>query len=172
MPAPGPVPSRQSAPHPHAVVVDSTGEFILVPDLGADLVRIFHINQETGLLEQQDPLEVGPGSGPRHGAFWTHAGDSDSTSCIKFFLVSELDNALTAYDVEYPGDGTISLKQTYRGSTFGKMTVPDRAAAAEIAVTPDNNHILVSNRGDNTFGPGNDSMAVFSYMDGKVAFSG
>lgn len=114
------------------MVVDSTGQFILAPDLGADLVRIFHVNQETGLLEQQDPLKVVAGSGPRHGAFWTRAGGSP---CTKFFLVSELDNTLTAYDVAYPQDGTISFKQTYRGSTFGKMPVPDGAAAAEIAIT-------------------------------------
>ncbi|RWA03833.1 hypothetical protein EKO27_g11273, partial [Xylaria grammica] len=38
MTAPGPNP-RQNAPHPHAAHVDPTGKFLLVPDLGADLIR-------------------------------------------------------------------------------------------------------------------------------------
>lgn len=44
---PGPNPTRQDAPHPHEALLDPTGKYILVPDLGADLVRIFSYDAET-----------------------------------------------------------------------------------------------------------------------------
>lgn len=51
----GPNPARQEAPHPHEVILDPTGSYVAVPDLGADLVRIFHIDNTTSLLTPQTP---------------------------------------------------------------------------------------------------------------------
>lgn len=44
---PGPDPGRQEAPHPHEAILDPTGKYILVPDLGADLVRVFSFDEKT-----------------------------------------------------------------------------------------------------------------------------
>jgi 6-phosphogluconolactonase (cycloisomerase 2 family) len=44
---PGPNPARQEAPHPHEALLDPTGKYILVPDLGADLVRVFCYDEKT-----------------------------------------------------------------------------------------------------------------------------
>lgn len=43
--APGTNPARQEAPHPHEALVDPTDSFIVVPDLGADLIRVFSIGK-------------------------------------------------------------------------------------------------------------------------------
>jgi 6-phosphogluconolactonase (cycloisomerase 2 family) len=54
--APGTNPSRQDAPHPHEVILDPTGSFIVVPDLGADLVRVFSVDPKTSLLTETNPF--------------------------------------------------------------------------------------------------------------------
>ncbi|KAL4902308.1 hypothetical protein BDW74DRAFT_180810 [Aspergillus multicolor] len=165
LPAPGPVPNRQDAPHPHGVVVDPTGHFVLVPDLGADLVRIFRINESTGELSEQRPLVTPPGSGPRHGVFWLPRKDNQArcqAQGSRFYLVSELDNVVRGYDVTYTQNGTMAFSQFYEGDTYGGAPNPSDSKAAEIAISPSNHHLLVSNRGDNTFSSGNDSIAVFA----------
>ncbi|KAK9320532.1 Lactonase, 7-bladed beta-propeller-domain-containing protein [Lipomyces orientalis] len=159
---PGPVPDRQDAPHPHGVVVDPTGRFVLVPDLGADLVYIFYVDPSTGQLEQLEPLAVTPGSGPRHAVFWTPRGSKGKPKEVYLYLVGELNNSLSAFKVTYSGKTGISFFKSYEGSTYGERVPPVGSKAAEIAISPENNHVVVSNRNDNTFGLGNDSFAVFS----------
>ncbi|KAJ5593796.1 uncharacterized protein N7459_000004 [Penicillium hispanicum] len=170
MAAPGPVIARQDAPHPHGVVVDPTGRFALVPDLGADIVRVFRVDASTGILEPIEPLVASPGSGPRHGMFWTPRGSSSTSSDVYFYLVHELSNELSGFRVTYSING-ISFHKVYEGSTYGEESSPAGSKAAEIAISPDNSHIIVSNRLDNTFGPKNDSFAVFRCADpsGKKA---
>lgn len=60
----GPDPSRQSAPHPHQVVVD--GELVLVPDLGLDRVHRLAVDADGKLGTAGDAVILPPGSGPRH----------------------------------------------------------------------------------------------------------
>ncbi|OGM45639.1 hypothetical protein ABOM_006222 [Aspergillus bombycis] len=163
---PGTDPDRQDAPHPHGVVLDPTGQFILVPDLGADLVRIFRINPSTGLLEPQTPLAVSPGSGPRHGAFWTPKGARPGRAIdTRFYLTSELNSHLTGYEVHYPKNGTIAFDKFFETTTYGGPELPSGATAAEIAISPANSHIVISNREDNKFGTNNDTISVFSCAD-------
>ncbi|KAJ6149080.1 Cytochrome cd1-nitrite reductase-like C-terminal heme d1 [Penicillium samsonianum] len=177
MAAPGPVASRQDSPHPHGVVVDPTGRFVLVPDLGADVVRVFYVNPSTGLLEPIEPLAMTPGSGPRHGVFWTPRGSNSRSEDVYFYLVQELSNDLIGFRVAYSGNG-ISFRKIYEGSTYGNGSSPAGSKVAEIAISPENNHIVVSNRLDNTFGPKKDSFAVFRCADAsgkkaeKVSFLG
>ncbi|KAL4954463.1 Lactonase, 7-bladed beta-propeller-domain-containing protein [Aspergillus filifer] len=182
MSGPGPDASRQDAPHPHGVFVDPTGRFIIVPDLGADLLRIFHVHPTSGSLKQQEPSTMAPGSGPRHAVFWTpdHAPSARTQQSItRFYLVSELDNTLKAYDVSYAPNGTINFSQFYEENTFGGETFPSEAKAGEIGLSPDNSNILISNRLDNTFGTENgsntDSLAIFRLPDknsDEVSFDG
>ncbi|CAN9184468.1 unnamed protein product [Alternaria alternata] len=64
-------PSRQEAPHPHHAFVDPSGDFLVVPDLGTDQIRIHKIDQNSGKLTECASAKPPPGTGPRHGAFWT-----------------------------------------------------------------------------------------------------
>jgi 6-phosphogluconolactonase (cycloisomerase 2 family) len=37
------IPSRQDVAYPHKVIADPTGNFVLAPDLGADLIWLYSI---------------------------------------------------------------------------------------------------------------------------------
>lgn len=137
----GPNAERQDTPHPHGAYVDPTGRYVLVPDLGADLVRIFEINQKTGQLKEVSPLETKPGLGPRHLAFWT---SKDATAAqvasgeveVYCYLVSELMNSLTGHKVTYSSAGSMEFTKVYEESTFGgQKPGPDGSKASEITIS-------------------------------------
>lgn len=132
---PGPNAERQDAPHEHEAVLDPTGQFIVVPDLGADLVRVFSIDSETDELTAEKPLAVLPGSGPRHVAFYQPYGVAGKQSTSFMFLVSELANTVTSFAVSYPSAGGMSFKQVYNTTSYGDLVVPEGNAAAEIAIS-------------------------------------
>lgn len=132
---PGPNAERQDAPHEHEAVLDPTGQFIVVPDLGADLVRIFSIDPKTDESTAEKPLSVLPGSGPRHVAFYQPYSVAGKQSTSFMFLVSELANTVTSFAVSYPSAGGMSFKQVYNTTSYGDLVVPDGNAAAEIAIS-------------------------------------
>lgn len=129
MAGPGPDPSRQEAPHPHEVFLDPKGQFVLVPDLGADLVRVFAVD---GLnLVSVDPLKAAPGSGPRHVEFLVSPEGKTF-----LYLIAELSNTITAYDVVYGENKTLAFTEVYSGSTYGAgNTAPAGASGAEIWIS-------------------------------------
>lgn len=102
----GPVAARQETPHPHQTILDPTQRFILVPDLGSDLVRIFTIDQGTLKLNQVTPLKVPAGYGPRHGKF---SLDKISGTHM-FYLVGELVAEVTAFKVSYKNSSIVFEK--------------------------------------------------------------
>ncbi|TEY66779.1 hypothetical protein BOTCAL_0132g00120 [Botryotinia calthae] len=133
---PGVDPEYESAPHPHEAITDPTESFVLVPDLGADLVRFYRIDQDTKLLEPLEPLKTPVGSGTRH-ANWLLA------------------NRLTAYEATYESNNTLSFEVKFE-RTLLKTTTPGEelqfySAASGIQITPDNNYLLISQRNDTHF---------------------
>jgi 6-phosphogluconolactonase len=86
----GPNP-RQKGPHAHGVVLDPSGRFVLVADLGADRVFIYRYDRASRRLSPAaTPFEtLPPGTGPRRLAF--------HPSGRLVFLVSELVPELRAY---------------------------------------------------------------------------
>lgn len=155
MDGPGPNAERQDAPHPHGAYLDPTGRYVLVPDLGADFVRIFEVNQRTGQLEEVSPLVTKPGLGPRHLAFWTPKSATGIQIAngeveVYFYLVSELMNTLTGYKVSYSESGSMEFTSVYEESTFGGQNPgPDGSKASEIAISvspPFHPPLFLSNR--------------------------
>ena len=144
MSAPGPNPSRQNAPHPHEALIDPTDSYVVVPDLGADLVRVFSINTTTSMIIPMTSFSAPPGSGPRHGAFTTHNSDTF------FFLVSELANTVASYKVLYGTNG-LTFEEVFESGIYGNMTTPAGAAAAEAILSPDNSFLLTSSRNATLF---------------------
>ncbi|KAF9632501.1 putative extracellular aldonolactonase protein [Lasiodiplodia theobromae] len=165
---PGAVPDRQDAPHEHEAILDPTGKFIIVPDLGADLVRVFSYDS-AGALTEEKSLETEAGLGPRHAAFWT--GNSYHGNSTFFYLVGELDNSLTTYSVAYPPAGGISFTEVSKTTTFGDAPEPEGAAAAEIEVSPDNKFLVVSNRNDSSFEISSAYNGTKQYSDSLSTFS-
>ena len=112
---PGPNRYRQVAPHPHEALTDPTGKFLLLPDLGADLVRVFALDPKTLEFKAAEPLQSAPGSGPRHAAFFkTSAGKT------LLYVIHELGNNIVAYDVAYGSNGaSLSFSPLFNTSTHG-----------------------------------------------------
>lgn len=151
LPHPGPNPARQDAPHEHEAIVDPTGQYILAPDLGADLVRVFSFDN-SAKLTALTPLTVVPGSGPRHAVFYKPGGSACKTGTTYLFVVTELGNTVTSYEVTYLANkGGLSFKQVYESNTYGNKTLPVGNAPAEIAISPDNRFLVISNRNDSSF---------------------
>ncbi|KFA55630.1 hypothetical protein S40293_10048 [Stachybotrys chartarum IBT 40293] len=152
---PGPDPDRQTESHPHQTVLDPSGRFFTVNDLGTDSVLV--IDAQDDLFEIVETLRVEPaGCGPRHSVFYP-AGTPAATH---LFIVCELTNQVLAYSVAYTGS-SLSFAKQQEISTFDPRSppaTPDAAAAGEIALASNNADLYVSNRltGDPT-----DSIAHF-----------
>jgi 6-phosphogluconolactonase (cycloisomerase 2 family) len=177
----GPDPKgRQFTPHEHQAITDPTGRFILMPDLGADLVRVMCWGPTTNnnTLMEHPPLVAAKGSGPRHAVFWHPEGNHTATQDVYLFLVAELANMITAYKVSYPFQGGMEFTEVHKTSTFGNATVVPTAGAGEITVSPDNKFLVVSNRNDKSFAATNgteasDSLASFAIgANASLTFKG
>jgi hypothetical protein len=90
MAAPGPDVRQKNGPHPHQTLLDPTGKFLLVPDLGADAIHVFAINTASGHLNACPGAITGPGDGPRHGAWWSPHGNTSSTDGLRLYIVNKL----------------------------------------------------------------------------------
>ncbi|KAK6344319.1 hypothetical protein TWF696_007959 [Orbilia brochopaga] len=161
---PGTDPERQEAPHPHQALIDPSGRFIVVPDLGADLLRLYAINGTR--ISELPAVPIPPGSGPRHGHFLEL--DLPIARQTMFYLVTELRNSVIVYTVDYPKTGSMTFSRvqeidTLPGIDTRNATVPPNAG--EIVISNDKRFLYVSNRNDFTFknrayGP-SDSIALY-----------
>ncbi|CZT14758.1 uncharacterized protein RCC_00717 [Ramularia collo-cygni] len=160
---------RQLTPHPHEIFTDPTGEYLLVPDLGADLVRIFCYDSETLKLTPTAPLKVPAGSGPRHGVFYNPSGFVGGATY--FYLVSELTAKVTSYAVTYlPHNKGLEFKEMTSVGTSFLFNIPEQGAPAEIAISPDNRFLVISNRNTTAFtlpldGGVSDSLSTWALKD-------
>lgn len=128
MSALGPVPTRQEAPHPHEVLVDPSGCYLISNDLGADLLRVFSINRATSALTILPSFKTTPGCGPRHGAFLNANGKT------YYFLICELQSTLRSYAVGYSVSG-LTFTEVYSSSIYSTITAPAGSAAAEAVLS-------------------------------------
>ncbi|QDS68353.1 hypothetical protein FKW77_010719 [Venturia effusa] len=156
----GPDPaSRQYIPHLHQALLDPSGKYILMSDLGADLVRVLcwapTTNNDT--LTEHPPLKAAKGSGPRHAVFWQPQGNYNTTENLYLFLVAELANTVTTYKVSYPSNGGMDFTEVGKTSTFGNATAVPTPGGGEIMVSPCNKFLVVSNRHDASFNNGTDA---------------
>jgi 6-phosphogluconolactonase len=135
----GPVAGRQNGPHAHQVMMDPSGKFLLVPDLGADKLLIYAFESETGQLipnPGQPFLQMPPGAGPRHLAF--------HPSGEFLYLVSELNASVTAcrFNQEAGILSVINTESVDDGSYTGNKQ------SAAIRVHPNGKFVYASNRSD------------------------
>lgn len=130
---------RQDSSHPHATVFTPDGEYLFVPDLGANEIWVFKVNMEDGTLAirltSKFPLQKE--AGPRHLTIHPNG---------KFaYLANELDNTVVVYDIS-------DVSYIQRLQTIS--TLPDQISlesyVADVHLTPNGEHLYVSNRGHNT----------------------
>lgn len=146
------------------MLVDPTGDFLLVPDLGTDLIRINKIDKNSGKLTECPSAKAVLGSGPRHGAFWSPSGAFSRVRRAEgtmLFIADELSNSVSGWAVTYPQGGgcmTLTLKQTLTPYQ-GNATAVSGTKVGEIRVK--GNFVYSSNRNDKKFSP-NDSITQYS----------
>ena len=153
---PGPDPVQQASSHPHAVIFDPTGGYVIVPDKGFDCTFVFRFDAATGRIEPtaQGPVASRPGAAPRHCIF--------HPSQPVLYVNNELDSTVTVYGWD---GATGALTEAQVVSTLPPEHV-GKNTTAEIAVAPDGRFLYVSNRG-------RDDIALFSIAaDGRLGFLG
>jgi 6-phosphogluconolactonase (cycloisomerase 2 family) len=139
---PGPHRVEQAAPHPHQVVFDPSGKYVLVPDKGLDRIFVFAFDASGRLIPTaQGSVVARSGSGPRHTVFHPRRP--------VVWVLNELGNTVVTYRWEAgnlrPAQILPSLPADYTGEN----------TAAEITVSSDGRFVYCSNRG-------HDSIVVFS----------
>ncbi|KAK6335072.1 hypothetical protein TWF718_010514 [Orbilia javanica] len=178
---PGPNKERQESSHPHQVVVDPTGHYVVAPDLGADLLRLYCING-TRLSELQT-IPVAAGSGPRHVAFNVIDKPDEifERNRTIIYVVNELKNTLTVFKTRQYDNGTFAFHQVQDVPTLPPTSTEHLASvpsptAGEIVISKDKRFLYVSNRNDYSFKDkkfgSSDSIALYKIdpLTGFVTF--
>jgi 6-phosphogluconolactonase len=149
---PGPHKIRQTSAHPHDIVFDPSGRFVVVPDLGLDRTFVLHFDPSRGMLSEASVVEGRPYSGPRHVAF--------HPTRPLMWILNELDSTMTTcqWDGERGALRPVQIISTLRTSFTGNST------AAELAVAPSGNFVYASNRGG-------DDIAVYAVDQGTGVLS-
>jgi 6-phosphogluconolactonase len=140
---PGPHKVEQTGSHPHHVVFDPSGRFVIVPDKGLDRVFVFRFDASSGRLTRSGSVVARPGSGPRHAAFHPRLA--------VVWVLNELNSTVTTYRFD-PEHGSLtpvqilpSVPEEFTGNNTG----------AEIAASVDGRFVYCSNRGQ-------DSISVYA----------
>ncbi|KAI0887646.1 putative isomerase YbhE [Annulohypoxylon maeteangense] len=153
VPVPGTPSPAQGAHHPHQALLDPTGRFFVINNLGGDTVLV--LDSKDDKFEFTGNATLPTGTGPRHGGFITN-GDKHY-----YTLVSELSNKLFLFELKYTAD-TIVFNQLQVQSTYGGAPPANAssAAAGELQVAANQRDVYVSNR---ISGNETDSIAHFVF---------
>jgi 6-phosphogluconolactonase len=134
---PGPHKAEQTASHPHDIVFDPSGKWVVVPDKGLDRVFVFAFDSAAGRLtpSAQGSVQARSGAGPRHVAF--------HPTLPVAWVVNELDSTVTTYRWD-AASGTLTPLQV---ATALPAAFTGDSTSAEIAVSPGGRFVYCSNRG-------------------------
>ncbi|MDP6442997.1 MAG: lactonase family protein [Pirellulaceae bacterium] len=136
----------------HAIALDPTGKFAIVPHTGPNAIYQFRV-RDGQLTPSERPIVKTPdNSGPRH--VWFHP------RLPVVYAVNEQGSSVTRFDWR-PRQG--GLKATQTVSTLPRGFT-GRNACADLEMTRDGEHLYASNRGD-------DSIAIFAVDpdDGRLS---
>jgi 6-phosphogluconolactonase (cycloisomerase 2 family) len=142
---PGPNRIEQAGSHPHQIVFDPSGKYVVVPDKGLDRIFIFSFDPATGRLTptEQGSAVARSGSGPRHAAF--------HPTLPVLFVLNEISSSVATYylEAEHGNLRPVQILPTLPSDYTGENT------AAEIAVSAGGRFVYCSNRS-------HDSIAMFA----------
>ncbi|WP_172194363.1 lactonase family protein [Saccharibacillus qingshengii] len=137
-----------AAPHVHSAFFSPDEKFVLVQDLGLDLIRTYSIDREAGKLVAQGDTRTAKGAGPRHLAF--HPGGKFA------FVINELNSTIASY--RYGTDngslGEIEVVPTLPADYTGEN------GCSEITVSADGRFVYGANRG-------HDSIVVYAFDEAQ-----
>jgi 6-phosphogluconolactonase len=152
---PGPDPVQQASSHPHAVIFDPSGRYVVVPDKGFDKTFLFRFSDGQLTATEQGSVASKSGAAPRHTIF--------HPSLPILYVNNELDSTVTVFNWS-TGSGRATEAQVI-------STVPNgfdgRNTTAEIAASPCGRFLYVSNRGE-------DSIVLFQVTadTGRLTYAG
>ncbi|MGN6743802.1 MAG: lactonase family protein [Amnibacterium sp.] len=132
----GPVAGRQDSAHPHQAVVLGD-DLVLVPDLGADLVRAFRIDPGHGSLTAVAESRLPAGTGPRHLVHLPDGTIAVTGELAQTVAVGRLD----------PGTGRV-LEWRTAPSTRGRGFGPNYPS--DLIAVPGTSVVITANRGADT----------------------
>jgi 6-phosphogluconolactonase len=141
----GPDPVKQTAPHPHALVLDPANRHAFAPDVGTDQIVGYRFDARWGTLTPHVPatVTVTARSGPRQLRFHPNGRFA--------YLITESANTIIAYAYA-PATGRLTELQTVSTLPAGYA---GESNTAELRIHPSGRFLYGSNRG-------HDSIAVFA----------
>ncbi|WP_235298247.1 lactonase family protein [Portibacter marinus] len=139
---------RQAEAHIHSSNFSIDGEFLFAHDLGGDKIRAFQV-KDSLILREDLNVNISPGSGPRHFTF-----DREG----KYgYLINELGGRIDVFDY-FANEGLLTLVN----STLTYADTLDIYRSADIHITPNNQFLVVSNRG-----PAENTIVVYERLNGS-----
>jgi len=150
---PGPDPAQQSSSHPHAVIFDPSGEYVVVPDKGFDKTFFFRFAGGRLTPAARPSIASKAGAAPRHTTF--------HPTLPILYVNNELDSTVTVFDWHDGGAAEAQVVSTIPHGHDGRNTT------AEIAASPCGRFLYVSNRGQ-------DSVVLFRVTPGtgRLSYAG
>ncbi|MES1223771.1 MAG: lactonase family protein, partial [Bacteroidota bacterium] len=146
--------ARQEKSHIHSVFFSPAYDYVYLPDLGSDKIRVFKFGPNSGTpLQEMDNLTVRtvPGSGPRHMAFHPNK---------KFvYCIEEMSGMVVVYSYN---NGKLNPVQRINSNS----KTAAEYSSADIHISPDGLFLYASNRIENT-------ISIFSIKtDGRLKLIG
>lgn len=149
----GAAPNQAARPHAHGVFLSEMEDYVLVPDLGADHLRIYGLDREARAFAGWPPVivPVTAGLGPRHFVFHPNGRLG--------YLLCEMSSTIVAYRCA----SSSNLEALCAYSTLARGFLGSNQAA-EIVLDRSGTFLYSSNRGV-------DEIVVFSVnRDGSLTF--
>jgi 6-phosphogluconolactonase (cycloisomerase 2 family) len=134
---PGPHRVEQTSSHPHQILFDPSGRYVVVPDKGLDRIFVFRFDPSSGKLSPtgQGSAVARAGSGPRHGAF--------HPTLPVLWVLNEIASTVTTYhwEAERGHLRAVQILPVIPPEFTGENT------SSEIAVSAGADFLYCSNRG-------------------------
>jgi 6-phosphogluconolactonase (cycloisomerase 2 family) len=128
--------NRQDRSHIHATVFSPQHDHLILPDLGADKIRVYRFDSAgTEPLHVSSPslIHTTPGSGPRHFTFHPNGKWA--------YSIEELAGAVTAYRYKH------SKLDSFQHIATHAKDVQEGFESSDIHTSPDGRFLYASNRG-------------------------
>ena len=143
-PTHGPMADRQDAAHMHCATVSPGNDFVVVCDLGDDLILAFPIAPDSNSYVG-GPIRVAAraGSGPRHVVFHPNGK--------WMYCIHELDCTVDLYDWSVQRrQASLTLREGSVVSTMKPFAAVGNNTAAEVVMSDDGKFLYVCTRGENS----------------------
>ncbi len=141
--------SRQEGPHAHCAIVDPSGNYALVCDLGLDKILVYKYDKaQGGTIDANRCRSRRRCAGEQRAASWLCSAKMVSMS---IFCITEMKSTITAFNYD-SNSGSLKEFQTVSNLPSGYT---GNSSGAEIALSPDGRFIYGSNRGA-------DSLSIFA----------